>query len=382
MKKNKFIQALLLFLFLVYFSQGLLYSKTFIISQIALASIILISIYYLIKTLIQNIYKSPFFWIWSLLLFLNFFGYLITGDLSNTDHFGMLKGILLSSLSFFPFYYFARTDCIEINFLKKIFIVLLPIMILRYYYLETQILSERISGNNMDVVNNTAYGFTVLIPFAFLFKKKKIIANVFMVIIMFFIIQGAKRGALITGVIGFLFFIYFQFQNIEKKHKVFNFLLLFFGIGFMIYYLLNFFQSNEYLLLRLASMEEGYSSGRNIIYASILNGWMDGNFLQLLFGFGFASSISFAGNFAHNDWLELLSNFGITGVMLYFILFYFGFRASFTKKWNKSKKIMLLCVMMMWLSTSLVSMGYTSLDNGYLRSIILACLIGSASKEL
>lgn len=376
------MQFFILSLFIIYFSQGVLYAKSSIISQTALALAILISAYYFIRYWFSGIKKDPFSKTWSLLLIVNLFGYIFTQDLSNPVYFSMFKGVLLSSLPLFPFYYFARKGILEIKYLKFFLIIMIPITILQYYTNENQILAERISTENIDVVNNTAYTFVGLTPFVFLFKDKKNIANVLMVIMMIFIIQSAKRGALIAGVIGLLIFIFYQIKTIKRENRLKGVFLVSVGLGIMIYYLNQFLENNEYLLSRLQSIEEGNSSGRNFLYTFLIDGWLEGNIIQLLFGFGFASSVKMAGNYAHNDWLELLSNFGLLGVTIYLALFYQGFKMAFSNNWGASKKIMLLCVMAIWLFITFLSMGYMSLNEGYLRAIILGCLIGSESKEL
>lgn len=380
MRSDKFIQFLILSLFIIYFSQGVLYAEGSIISQTIFAIEVLISLYYCIKAWMSNIYKNPFFKFWSLLLVVNIFGFIFTGDISNLFHYAMIKKVVLASLPFYPFYYFASKGVLEVKYIKIFLIIMLPVTILQYHLQEAQILAQRISADNLNVVNNTAYTFVAFIPFVFLFKDKKNIANALMAILLFFIIQGAKRGALIAGVIGLLLFIYYQLRTIKRKHRIRGLLFVSVGLGIMVYYLNQFFESNEYLLSRLQSIEEGNSSGRDIIFASIYNGWLEGNIFELLLGFGFASSFKFAGNFAHNDWLELLSNFGLLGAAVYLVLFYHGFKLILLNGWDSSKKIMLLCVMMIWLLTSIISMGYTS-DDGYLRAIILGYLIATHAKD-
>ena len=381
MRSDKFIQFLILSLFIIYFSQGVLYAEGSIISQSIFAVEILISLYYFIKVWIYPIHKNPFFKMWSLLLAVNILGFIFTGDIFNLFHYAMIKKVILASFPFYPFYYFASRGTLRIRYIKIFLMIMLPVTILQYYLQEAQLLGQRISADNLNVVNNTAYTFVALIPFVFLFKDKKNIANILMAILMFFIIQGAKRGALIAGVIGLLLFIYYQLRTIKREHRIRGFLFVSAGLGIMIYYLNQFFESNEYLLSRLQSIEEGNSSGRDIIFAHIYNGWLEGNIFELFFGFGFASSFKFAGNFAHNDWLELLSNFGILGAAVYLVLFYHGFKLIFSKGWASSRKITLLCVMMTWLLISILSMGYAS-DDGYMRAIVLGYLIGTQTKDL
>lgn len=95
----------------------------------------------------------------------------------------------------------------------------------------------------------------------------------------------------------------------------------------------------------MENMLEGNVSGRDRIYANIFNGWLDSdNFINLLFGYGFAGSrlLSGSGHFAHNDWLELLSNFGLLGVTIYIVLFYSASKFIRNNKWGSDKKIIFI----------------------------------------
>ncbi len=379
-QNHGYIQIMVLTLFLIYFSQGALYPVGSIISQTSFILIILFCFYFLIRILVSNFQKKPFLKIWILFIFLNLIGILISGDISNAKQFGMVKGIMIATLPFFPFYYFAQKGIFDPKYLRLFLIILIPISILGYYFRETQILSNKVD-EDADIVNNAAYTFVALVPYLFLLKSKKLLANILLVILMFFVIQSAKRGALITGVLGLVIFLYYQFKTINKKQRLRGLLLISIGMVVMFYFLKQFYESNEYLITRLQSLEEGDSSGRDIIYGKIWNGWLEGNSLQLLFGFGFASSIQFAGNYAHNDWLELISNFGMTGVILYLLLFYYGFKTVFARKTPPVKRLLLFCVMVQWLFITLVSMGYTSNSDSYLRAILLGGIFGSDSDE-
>lgn len=134
----------------------------------------------------------------------------------------------------------------------------------------------------------------------------------------------------------------------------------------------------------MENMLEGNVSGRDRIYANIFNGWLDSdNFINLLFGYGFAGSrlLSGSGHFAHNDWLELLSNFGLLGVTIYIVLFYSASKFIRNNKWGSDKKIIFITILGIWFVTTLFSMGYTSMG-GYLNAIMLGYLIGSKNKYI
>lgn len=205
-----------------------------------------------------------------------------------------------------------------------------------------------------------------------------------MLVLIFFIIQGGKRGAIVVGAMGLMMYIYYQMRTVNKKYKVRGYILISIVAVVIGYFAYDMFISNEYLISRMEQMVEGNVSGRDRIYANIFNGWLESDsFMNLLFGYGFAGSrlLSGSGHFAHNDWLELLSNFGLLGVSIYLILFYSIFKTIRNSNWGNDKKIIFLTIMGMWFATSIFSMGYTSMG-GYLNAMMLAYLLGSRSRNL
>jgi O-antigen ligase len=293
----------------------------------------------------------------------------------------MFKGVLLGTLPFYPFYFFAQRGILTEKRILHCFIFILPIAILQFFYNADNILSHNIlyqqNSEDKNIVNNIAYNFVALIPFVF-FIRKKILSIACIGLLMFFIIQGAKRGALITGVIAMVFFVYYQMRTINKRNRVKSYLIIFVGISVLLYYVFNFYQNNQYLISRMQQIQETGGSGRNLIYADIFNGWLESDtYIHLLFGYGFAASWKFAGNFAHNDWLELLSNFGLIGVAIYCFLFYSVIKNIYDRQKDFQNRIILKTIFFTWLAVSLFSMGYTNVSDGYLRAILLAFLIGS-----
>ena len=106
------------------------------------------------------------------------------------------------------------------------------------------------------------------------------------------------------------------------------------------------FTSNEFMMRRMTSILEGNTSGREALYGAIVTKWYNSNNIwNLLFGFGFASSLEITGgNFAHNDWLELLSNFGLAGIFAYLLLFYAAVKNLLNTEWMKDERYLLLTI--------------------------------------
>ncbi|RYE35629.1 MAG: hypothetical protein EOP48_30255, partial [Sphingobacteriales bacterium] len=200
---------------------------------------------------------------------------------------------------------------------------------------------------------------------------------------IFFIVQGAKRGALVLGGIGMLYFCYYQFRTIEKKNIIKGYIITLVGLSILSYYAYDFLSSNEYLLNRLNAINvetgEG-TSGRNIIYQKIFEDWYNSDsFINLLLGYGFAGSLFLTGgSFAHNDWLELLSNFGLLGISTYMTLFFVTVKYSLKIR-SQEDKIIMLCIITIWFISTMFSMNYVS-GFSFFQTIILAYFIGNTHR--
>jgi len=78
------------------------------------------------------------------------------------------------------------------------------------------------------------------------------------------------------------------------------------------------------LIFRFVNNPSG--SGRIYFYDWIYNGWLTGDWINHLFGFGLYQVIEYLGSvysfpiYAHSDWLELLYDHGILGITVYSII--------------------------------------------------------------
>lgn len=387
MIKQEQIRNLLLILLWIYFSQGVLYNSGSIISQITLLIVILISLYYLIITLFSKKNKSLFYKSWTALLIINSLGYFVAlFDITNYAMYNMYKSILISSLPFYPFYYLTYKEKLTSKNLTYFFLFIFPVVILQFYKKSQEILDES-GSDTVNVVNNISYTFVALMPFIFLIKKRKILSIFFMLISIFYVIQGAKRGALISGVFSLIIYSYYLFKTIENDNKIKalkNYLVIFIGIILIIYFAIDYLGQNEALLDRIQDLKNGETSGRDTIYTNIFNAWLDSeSFFNLIFGYGYAASLRLSGKglFAHNDWLELLSNFGLIGVFIYAAIFIACIKYIISSNHGIDKKLIMCAILCSWILSTLFSMSYTS-NNGYLKAILLGYLLGNKSKNI
>lgn len=379
-KTDTYLKYTLFILFILYESQGLFYESGSIISRSILAVIMVISGVYMVKTFALP-RKKGFYKAWTAFLFLNIIGFFFTGRLSDSYHFGMFKSTLVCLLSFYPFYYFSAKKQLAAKELLIFFLIMLPIAIAQFYRSRIMVLTER-NLIDEDIVNNAAYKFVLLFPFVFLIRKNKVLSAVLALVMLFFIIAGSKRGAVAVGAVILLWYFYYQMKMIDEKQKWKGYLLSFVSIAAVVFLGYRYYLGNEYLQYRLELAAQGDVSGRNIIYSNIWNSWLNSNFFHFLFGYGFAASIKITdGSFAHNDWLEILSNFGLLGAIIFAALFYQGFKLCLNKEWERDKRILMAAIITSAFATTLFSMWYTSLGT-YLNAMLLAYLVGNKSEKL
>lgn len=386
MKKSKtlaFFRDAIFILLLVYYLQGTLYEQGSIISQGTLGLMMGISGVFFLKTVFQIRNKNKFYTIWTILFLLNTTGYLFFTPEFGGRYFTFFKTTLFNLVLFYPFYYFAQKELLQAKDLIRFFIFYLPVAILQYFF-NMMTIMEKYDRSEDLIVNNMAYLFVNLMPYVFLFKKKKLLSLLSMLLLMYFIIQGSKRGAIIVGGLGLVFFMYYQLKTLEGRNKIIGFFVSLISLISMGYYGFTTLMQNEYLLERLGQVSEGGFSGRDTIFSNIWNGWLNsGDYFHYLFGYGFAASLrlSGVGNYAHSDWLEMLSNFGLFGIGIYLMFYWTGFKMVFLNNWKSDKKILVAVVLCMWFLISLGSMTIYSVNTLPL-IIFLGYLFGNKSLAL
>lgn len=371
---DKFFRETLYLLLALYFSQGALYETGSIIGKLALFLILLICFFYFFKTLIIKSKKPLFYYVLVLFVFMNILGFIITGNYGEAE-LSQIKSILTALLPFFPFYYFSYKNNLNKNDLLRFFLIMLPVTIWLFYSNIINTLSNRMGGSE-DVVSNTSYLFVMLMPYIF-FWHKKIFSNVSLILLLYFVIQGSKRGALLVLLVGILIFLIYQILKVEPKKRIFSLFVtgLFSGIIGYISYL--FYLSNEFFVDRWQEVNEG-GSGRDLIYSNIFNSWYNSdNILNFLFGYGFMTSVQYSGsnNLAHNDWLEVLINFGFFGFLVYFLLISSLFLFVMDKNKNFTFRFVILAIVVMWVLKSLFSMYYMALS-GAISFILMGYILG------
>lgn len=370
-------------LFFLYFLQGVVYPSGSFLSQSIILIYLLMGFVSFGGALLYR--KNP--WVvvvWEMFYLLLALSFLVSpptvlgtkyeaiGQVSTFDQF---KGITICVLSFFVSYYVALKKNVSEKNIIFIFFAFFLLSIIRFFY------SIGLHSDREFFTNNSGYFVVLILPFLpFVFRKHQLLGFISAILMSYLVISSSKRGAIVCLILGLLVFLYFYYKNRKLKFaNVFSFVLLLLVSSYFIYETI---LANEYLLSRLEYTQESGIGTRSVAYGVLWQHWLnDTNILTILFGNGMSSTVSVWGNFAHNDWLELLISNGIVGVVLYaifFVLFIVYVRNMQLDSVYKSSAY--LCILI-WLLKTIFSMGYTDTVHAII-TMLLGLIVGKNEQLL
>lgn len=163
-----------------------------------------------------------------------------------------------------------------------------------------------------------SYYMLTMIPFIMLLRNTRI-KNALLFIIFISIIVAAKRtGVLVISVCLLLYFFHlFYSKNTQTRFKLILFILLVVPIIFVV--IVNVLGDEfNYTINRMMAIREDGGSGRADVYKQIYSSILHstGNW-DFLFGHGYNSVKQLIGYSAHNDFLEVLYDFGFIVFCIY-----------------------------------------------------------------
>ena len=163
---------------------------------------------------------------------------------------------------------------------------------------------------------NSSYYMLYLMPMFFLFLKEKY-RNLAFIIMLIMIVMSAKRGGMFALVLGFLAYSYTS--RISNRKGFIRFLLL---VGVLIdaFILMDNYMGGL-VVERYEETFDDEGHGRLGIWALVWTMIQDSDWQHSLFGHGFGSvtidnGIGFS---AHNDYLEIIYDFGWVGLVLFVV---------------------------------------------------------------
>ena len=246
----------------------------------------------------------------------------IEGNIENKNAY--LTTALQSLLPIYSFYVFTRKGCLTVRTIQY----MLPLFICLSVFEFTQMYQRRLleaslaGSSRTEFTNNVGYVFLSLLPLIALPFKRKWIQYTMWAVSLIYILLAVKRGAILISFFVLIYFILFSLRVSTPRQKLIVLFLSILLISAGVYTLQDRLDNSEYFNSRIEDTRRGDTNSRNEIYSDILNSYyQETNILSIIFGRGANSTITISGFRAHNDWLQLLSDQGALGILIYICYF-------------------------------------------------------------
>lgn len=376
--------------FVIYYLQGVLYSSGGAFSTGLLGINLLVSFGCAMK-IWQMPHNPPYIKGLNLLvLMFSIYGFALILMNPSTVHYRVsgfsmssynyIKSIYLSILPIYAFYYFGLKGYLTAERLRWWAVVFCISSVVSYYYNMQQALEKlmEIGSLREEITNNVGYMFLSLIPVWVLFRKKPLLQYIGLAFCMAYIVMGMKRGAIAVGGVVVLYLILNIIKKSKGKQKIIVILLTAALAVAGVYFVIDMMSSSDYLLQRIEATIEGNSSGRDSIYSFFWTYFTEmADFVHYLFGRGANGTLEIYYNYAHNDWLEIAVNQGLLGIIVYAI-YWKNFYSTWRQSTNIEAKTILALVGIIYFAKTLFSMSYG--DMTYVCTSVLGYALATYKK--
>ena len=324
-----------------------------------------ISLYYYLKVM-MGVKKEPFFISALGLLYMMFFIYgvivIFEGKefhVWRTDNrtmrsFSYLLQITDSLLPIFVFYYFSKIKVLTANYVQnRMPMFLLVVGICYYVNLQNNILEK---GTD-EVTNNSGYLVLSIFPMLLFLKARSWKQYLFVGICLVLIFLSMKRGAILISLLCFAVYFYYLLGNSKNTVPVIAILLIMVVSIYIGYE--HLMSSNDYFQERVNKTLDGNSNGRDVIFFFFYNYFLHRTTQEeFLIGKGANATLEIFGQYAHNDWLEIMINQGLFGLVVY-LIYWWSFLLLCKKKHIVPQiKTALIILFVIYFMKTIFSMSY------------------------
>lgn len=370
----------------LYYLQGIVYSEGGIISLAILGANLLISAICMFKVMQWRDKPIYFKGLNMLMLLFTIYGFMLVFlnpstlyyPISGTSmkSYNYIKSIYLSLLPIYPFYYYTKKGFLTAERLRIWGVIFLASVTLSYIRTQREALEALINVD--ETTNNSGYLFLSCLPLLVLYRKKPLIQFACLAFVIAFIVMGMKRGAIAIGLISAIYFMWHAIKNSTGKTR---FLFLMLSVSMCVgavFFFIHQMYSSDYMMKRLEDTLEGNSSGRDSLYSFFWKYFTeDASFIHYLIGRGANGTLDIYYNYAHNDWLEIAVNQGLLGLVVY-AFYWLGFFKTWKCAKNIDAKTIIALTILIFFAKTMFSMSYA--DMTYVSTSVLGYALATVNK--
>lgn len=283
---------------------------------------------------------------------------LILVFINSNDIARIFKNIIYISfwpICFISSYYFVRKNSLNINRFINSYSIIFVLNLLLYinYYIYNYSIQSTFEGINQ------IYYLVLITPWLFLIKKKRI-KHLFILILFTSTLASFKRNSII---ILSLIILYYYFNSFYKSSFRKKLIKIFFILTLLSLFSYISFKNDatNFLLERFEFSDLEKTTGRKAIWSEVIKNQNNSTGLEWLIGHGHntvSQYVSLNGTrlTAHNDFLEVLFDYGIIIFILYLtIYFYLIKRFFYIKKYMQNYTVSYASSILIFIGMSWVS---------------------------
>ena len=299
--------------------------------------------------------------LYGVVLFFSSVTFSVAGETVNRSSY--LKNVVTSLLPFYTFYRNTISGKFVLDSVLKWWIFLfVAVAISDYYYQLKQALMSYYGDTSIEdgeeVINGGSYIILGLFPVICLLRKK-VIQFILLGVCAFFIVTSFKRGPILIFAVSLFYYLVYTLHNSKNKFWILILCVLAAVIGF--HYLETFMLNSDLFQTRLNVTMEGYTSSRDNIVHNLLVKFTESGLFSLILGHGAYGTIALIGRLAHNDWIQILTDQGIVGVLIHLSLCYQFFKLWKDTSRRNGGKLAVGVFVVIYFMTTLFSMAFDRL---------------------
>lgn len=196
------------------------------------------------------------------------------------------------------------------------------------------------AGRGIPLIS-TAYYTLFFLPFALL-SEKKVIKWGGTVLVLYTLLLCMKRTGFIAFVAGIVIYILVEYRSAPKGSKKRAFVLLggLLALTAMYFFIMENTRGTFSVIDRLLSTGQTSNEGREVVWPVVISMIRYSDIIALIFGHGFGTVIenSPLALSAHCDFLEVIYDYGVSGLLLY-LTFYKRLWNGFIKMYRQGSEL-------------------------------------------
>ena len=252
-------------------------------------------------------------------------------------------------------------------------------LIILFYYYMTDYRSN--IGEGFFAFADIYYPLTLL-PLVLLLTPPRRSYIPFIFALVGVIVSGKRGGLVIVSVVAFWYFIFREKRNFGQSLLLISLLIVLIVISSSLIGSLDALYGTR-TLQRMEEISEDGGSGRMDKWNTVLYVMSRTGAVGLMFGHGFNSSFYLLSGRVHNDFLEVLYNFGLVAVLLY-LFFYINLIKQNIKQYRVHYQYSKYLTCSISISLILSTVSYFIVEPTYIMSsmFVTGLLLGDSSKVM